>query len=667
MPELPPPPAEVEIVVVHAPKLAPLGGEAAFSALQIGPEELKANVRTDEALKQAPGVSLFRRTGSGAANPTTQGISLRAIAPSGAGRALVTLDGAPQNDPFGGWVIWSALPPEGLDGVTIVRGAGAGPYGAGALTGVVALQERGAGEGLQAADVSVGQRHSYRGVVAGGSENFLFTLGASETDGYHPVRGPRQGAADTRLELKDHFGAVRAQREFGGVQAAFRLSGYQVEQEAGLAGARSNATGGAASLTIAKTPAQGVGGWRLQAWARRSDLENSSVAVAASRATTTPANSQYSAPTWGYGVNAAVQGVLDALNWEAGVDMRIANGEEHELFRFMNGAFTRDRTAGGKTFVGGGYLEAAYDHGPWIVTGGVRLDYSSNTAAQRIERDAVTRAITLNQTTPSRNDTTPTARFGVRYEFGDSLYLRSAAYAGFRPPTLNELHRPFRVGNDITEANPLLKPETLQGVEAGIGGDGPVRWGATLFYNRLKDPITNVTIGVGPGTFLPQAGFIPAGGTLRQRQNAGEIEAWGVEAEASGRFAEAFSWRVAGDYTDAEVHGGRSAPQLTGLRPAQTPKWTLTAGAEWRPIEPLSLSADLRYESGRWEDDLNSRRLSAGTTVDARAGWRVRADTEVYVAVENLLDEKVEVGETADGVESFSAPQTFRIGVSIRR
>src|SRR5687767_13409384 len=114
-PDLPPPATDVEVVIVHPPRLAPLGGDAAFSAAQIGPDILKIALRLDEALKRVPGVSLFRRTGSGAANPTTQGLSLRSIAPSGAGRALVTLDGAPQNDPFGGWVIWSALPPEGLD------------------------------------------------------------------------------------------------------------------------------------------------------------------------------------------------------------------------------------------------------------------------------------------------------------------------------------------------------------------------------------------------------------------------------------------------------------------------------------------------------------------------------------------------------------------------
>ena len=127
MPDLPPPTTEVEIIIVHGPRLAPLGGEAVFSTVQLGPEQLRETPRLDDALKRAPGVSLFRRTGSGAANPTTQGLSLRAIAPSGAGRALVTLDGAPQNDPFGGWVIWSALPAEGLDGASIVRGAGSGP------------------------------------------------------------------------------------------------------------------------------------------------------------------------------------------------------------------------------------------------------------------------------------------------------------------------------------------------------------------------------------------------------------------------------------------------------------------------------------------------------------------------------------------------------------
>src|SRR5690606_39862254 len=125
------------------------------------------SARLGEALASVPAVSLVRRTSSLAANPTTQGISLRAVAPSGAGRTLVTLDGVPMNDPFGGWVIWSQLPTESLESLDIVRGAGAGPYGAGALTGVIQLRERERGGVL---DVSVAERGGARLAGAGGVE-----------------------------------------------------------------------------------------------------------------------------------------------------------------------------------------------------------------------------------------------------------------------------------------------------------------------------------------------------------------------------------------------------------------------------------------------------------------------------------------------------------------
>src|SRR5665213_2611737 len=135
------PPPVIQTVVVTAARLPPAPGDAAFSIIQLTPQQLQGEPRLDLALEQVPGVSLFRRTSSAAENPTTQGISLRSIGPSAAGRALVTLDGVPQNDPFGGWVIWTSLPSEAITGAQVIRGAGAGPYGAGALTGVVALEE----------------------------------------------------------------------------------------------------------------------------------------------------------------------------------------------------------------------------------------------------------------------------------------------------------------------------------------------------------------------------------------------------------------------------------------------------------------------------------------------------------------------------------------------
>jgi outer membrane receptor protein involved in Fe transport len=660
----PTPPAAVDTVVVTAPRLAPLAGEAAFDAKTLGPVELARGPRLDDALARTPGVSLFRRNGSAAANPTVQGVSLRAIAPSGAGRALVLLDGAPVNDPFGGWVIWTALPPEALSAATLVRGAGAGPYGAGALTGVVSLQEAAAGPALSALDVSAGSREGWRIAAVGGGPGVLISASAEGGDGFIPVDRDRRGPVDTPLKLSARQAAFRVQHAWGDVAGSARFGVYEERRGAGLAGAAASGSGASATFTLARPAAPATLGWRTQAWIRASDLANSSVAVSAGRTIATPANEQYSTPALGVGFNAAVQAPSDRpTTWELGVDARLAQGVERERFRFLDGAFTRGREAGGETLVAGLYAEASHGSGPWLATGGVRLDAWRSRDATRREWDLSTGQTTLDQPSPDASGTTPTARIGLRYALAGTAYLRAAAYAGFRPPTLNELHRPFRVGNDITEANPSLRPERLQGAEVGAGGAG---WTLTVFYNRLLDPITNVTLGVGPATF-PTAGFVPAGGVLRRRQNAGAITAWGIEGDAAGDLGASVDWRLAFAATRARVDGGAANPQLTGKRPAQAPILSASAGADWRPTQAIRFSLDGVYESRRFDDDLNSRVLGPGLRLDGRAALRISASSELYLAAENLAGARIETAETADGVESYAAPRTVRAGFSFRR
>jgi outer membrane receptor protein involved in Fe transport len=154
---------------------------------------------------------------------------------------------------------------------------------------------------------------------------------------------------------------------------------------------------------------------------------------------------------------------------------------------------------------------------------------------------------------------------------------------------------------------------------------------------------------------------------LRQRQNAGTIEATGLEVD--GRYAvnDSLSLRGALSATDARVDGGTAAAQLTGLRPAQAPIWSATAGLEWSPMDRLTLSADARWESRRFEDDLNSRALEAAATVDARVEWAVSPSATLWLAADNLFGADVEVAETGTGVASFGPLQTLRVGIRLAR
>lgn len=672
--DVPPPvtPTALPEIVVTAARLPPAAADAAFSVVRIDESVLSRSSRLDEALRSVPAVSLFRRTNSATANPTTQGISLRAIAPSGAGRTLVLLDGVPLNDPFGGWVIWSQATPESLESLDVIRGAGSGPYGAGALTGTITLRERAKGGAL---DVSASERGGLR--AAGSASTRVgpaaVTLsGLREvSDGYVPVRGSAAGAADTPLDLDSRSAALRVDTALGRANLSVRAATWEEDRGSGLAGTRANASGHSLSATAAQAPTADGYGWRLQAWRIDSNLANSSASVSADRSTTTPANDQFKTPATGWGLNAALRRRMadfagGRLEWELGADARFNDGETNELFSNPTGAgFTRIRRAGGETAVAGAYVDASWTAADWLVAGGLRVDRWENTGGFRQENTLATGAVLLNESDPDRSGEVVSARLALRRDLGGGYAARAAAYSGFRPATLNELHRPFRVGNDITEANAALTPEMLKGVETGLAFDREgVRWGASVFWNQIEDAIVNVTLGSGPATF-PRAGFVPAGGVLRQRQNAGTIDAWGVELTGALDLSSAVSLNAAASWTDAEIDGGSSATQLTGLRPAQAPEWSATAGLDWRATDRLTLVLAARYESSRFDDDLNSRVLDAAVTLDARAEWAFTPNAILWMAADNLFDADVEVSETGTGVAGYGPPITLSVGLRL--
>ena len=106
-----------------------------------------------------------------------------------------------------------------------------------------------------------------------------------------------------------------------------------------------------------------------------------------------------------------------------------------------------------------------------------------------------------------------------------------SAGSTFRLPTLNELHRPFRVRNDIVEANPDLDPERFFSLEGGLDWQPAdvVTFDATVFHHWIKDAIANVPI-TDPAQIAAIFGTLPPGGTGSQRQNVDEARVTGVEA-----------------------------------------------------------------------------------------------------------------------------------------
>jgi vitamin B12 transporter len=469
------PPSPPAVVVVRAASLPPAPGDAAFSIVAIDPKRLRQSERLDTALMSAPGVALFRRTSSLGANPTTQGVSVRSIAGSAASRALVTLDGVPQNDPFGGWVIWTGLPPETVGAASVIRGAGAGPYGAGALTGTIALAspvriDGGAIAHLEGGDFGYGRAAGAAEIDTAAGALFLDAAG-EHSSGWIPVVQGR-GAIDQPLRLGDESAGERFVADIGDAVLNERIAGYADDRDAGTLFAGSHAEGGQASLGLTRQPGDGALGWRIQGWVSGSNLANTSASVAANRNSATLADNQYATPAIGVGVNAALREQSAAASLEIGADLRDFDGASHDQL-FALGKPTGFRTAGGGEAIGGVYAEGSRAFGPLLLTGGARLDAWEDYDSSLVQ----TGQARLDQRPADRGGVVPTGRVGVRRDLAPDVYVRAAAYAGFRPATLNELHRMFRVGADVTRLTRRWRPSASLGSRPASAGRR--RWPGT--------------------------------------------------------------------------------------------------------------------------------------------------------------------------------------------
>ena len=148
-----------------------------------------------------------------------------------------------------------------------------------------------------------------------------------------------------------------------------------------------------------------------------------------------------------------------------------------------------------------------------------------------------------------------------------------------------------------------------------------------------------------------------------ERENAGSVDATGVEAEAHQRVG-AVALELAGAYTDARVDGGTAAPRLTGRRPAETPRLTATSGLDWSAGR-LGLHGELRYESKRFDDDLNTLSIAPSVAVNARADWRLAGRASLFVRIDNLAGAAIQTGQTTPGVKTYDAPRAVVVGLSV--
>lgn len=616
--------------------------------------QMTASGNLEEALARIPGFQQFRRSDGRSANLSGQGITLRGIGGNATSRTLLLRDGVPIADAFFGYIPFTALPLADLASVDVTRGSGSGPFGAGALAGVISLHSTPlSARAPLVAEVAGGSNASWRGRGA-----ITLPLGAGHV-----------GIDISHVQSDGFWTTPVAQRVTASVPARYRASALALTGEAPLSAAvamqaRLNLFRDARSLRFAGADNGGDGAdfslrlvgnaqdaqhwqWDVLGWVQARDF--SSIVVSA--ATFRPTLDQFATPTIGWGTRVELRAPTFGsaklpIRIRFGAEYRGADGEALENALAFSGAVARRRRAGGASATGGFWAEGDVGDGPLTVTLGARYDHYWLTDGHFTE--------TLGDGTPlsqqdfaKRQGDILGARGAASYHLGGGFTLRAAAYTGFRLPTLNELYRGFTVFPVVTRANAALAPERLRGGEVALdwrrGDDAAIA--ITLFDNRLRHAVANVTIGP----------------NLRERQNVDAVRARGVEGSMMVRLG-TFRIDAGVSYSDARVVASGAAAALNGLQPAQSPRWSGGATLNWQTPWRGVVQIALRHVGAQFEDDRNVDVLPAFTAFDLMLRQSITAHLTAEASIENLTNERILTRNVAGSVD-LGAPRSIWLGL----
>jgi outer membrane receptor protein involved in Fe transport len=588
-------------------------------------------LRLDDQLRLAPGFSLYRRTSSSVANPTTQGVTLRGLSASGASRTLVVADGFPMNDPFGGWVYWNRVPMASLERVDVARGASGDMHGNDALGGVIRLTSRtsqGAEAWLEGGSLGTARGSGYAALSRPGWFGGA-AFERSTTDGFivtaPEARGPIDIPATSDATSADAWGGGGS----GSFQATLR-GGYFTEN-------RGNGTPDQINATITRWGAATAHGslaggmWEARGGASFNNYRQTFSSVAANRASERLTNLQWVGSS---GVNAGASWIKQTSRAQG----LIAFTAQRQSANLDESSFSVSGVESAIT------RTPADQHGEGIVLQG-RLDLGSRVQLEGGLRGEYWR-LSRTDTNAGHSYGFASPRVGFSFLVADDQTLRVTWLTGFRTPTMNELYRSFRVGNTNTLANNALTPETSWGPEFAYTISRE-RWTARAigYATQLNGAIYNHTLS-STSTLI-----------TRQREN-GEARTIGSELELEWRAYRTVTFTTSWALNDAKLTTG----ELDGKQVPQVPRVAGSVGIR-ATYARFSATGTVRFIGRQFDDDLNQFVLNQGTLTDGRVSWRATRSVEAFAAIENAFDEEIDTGRTP--IRTIGAPRMARAGIAL--
>ena len=663
-PQQPARPATQDSITVTADRgLAGINDSATSTAtLSAAQMQQQPGLTLDDALHQVAGFTLYRRTSSWTANPTTEGVSLRGLGSTAASRTLVVSDEAPLNDPFGGWVHWNEIPALAIEQVQLERGGAADLYGSSAIGGVVnvlpALAGERAGESLLFAADALGATENSANqdaLLAAATRRIAF-LGAESvltTGGYIPTAPSLRGLVDIPSNVTSEAGRVELRGFLLQRKASAFLRGNVLNES------RSNGTPLQTNgtrlwrYTAGADADTGAARLALRLYGAREAYRQSFSSIATDRNSETLTRLQH-VPLDQFGLVAqAARSLPHALTAAAGFDIDDVRATDNES-PVSKGLATSTTSTSARQRETGGFVDAIWTPRVWSISGSVRVDnFRTYNAHQVLSTTGVVTQL------PTISELVASPRLGIvfrpqSHSWPHGLALTATAFRAFRGPTMNELYRTGQVGQQTTLANSSLLAERATGFEYGLELDhsfGHVR--ATYFWTEVNRPISAVLLSQTTTT------------QTLQRQNLGQIRSRGLMLEAQTShwrgFDASLGYQLAVATVTAFNSSSAAQANLTGKWIPEVPREMATATANYLAPHVASFHVIASYTGQAFDDSSNQFLLHPYARFDLSADRSLKHGLSIFAGAQNLLNRPIDAGRTP--ILALASPRLVEGGV----
>jgi outer membrane cobalamin receptor len=352
----------------------------AYDVQRIARERIVAapSGRIEDVLASVAGFQQFRRSDSRAANPSAQGVTLRALGGNATSRALVLLDGVPLADPMFGYIPLSSLAPERLGAIRVTRGGGSGAFGSGSVAGTIELEsadpaQLGLFSGSALADDRGDTELSATLAPRLGQGFVVASARWDRGEGFWTTPPAQRDALSVRARYDSWSASLRGVAPLAPdveLQASFRA--FEDYRTLRFAGADSSSTGQDASLRLV-----GRGDWQFDALAYVQLRNFSNVVISAN--TTMPFRKsldQRDTPSTGLGGKLELRPPVGNDHvLRIGADWRIASARlSEDGYSLTTGLPTFRRSAGGRNSDVGLFVADDWTVGDLVLTAGLRAD-----------------------------------------------------------------------------------------------------------------------------------------------------------------------------------------------------------------------------------------------------------------------------------------------------